>query len=86
MNFHMNKLDCTISELVNMLVTTKGTLKSSRGTILNMEQTSSSNRKSTGRKKVKSAKKQKSESKPKKDGLKMAETKKKCFHCHAEGH
>ena len=29
-NFHMNKLDYTLSELVNMLVTTEGTLKSSK--------------------------------------------------------
>ena len=52
----MNKLDCTIPELVNMLVTTEGTLKSSRGTILVVEQTSSK-RKSTRKRKTKSAKK-----------------------------
>ena len=46
-NFHMNKLDCTISELVNMLVTTEETLKSSKGTVLIMERTSSKDRKST---------------------------------------
>ena len=57
MNFHMNKLDCTISELVNILVTTEGTLKSSRGTVLAVERTSSFKRKSTRRKKVKSVKK-----------------------------
>ena len=33
-NFHMNKLNCTVLELVNMLVITEGTLKSSRGTVL----------------------------------------------------
>ena len=36
-NFHMNKLDCTILELINMLVTTEGILKNSRGTILAVE-------------------------------------------------
>ena len=86
MNFHMNKLDCAILELVNMLVTTNGTLKSSRSTILAVEQTSSSKRKSTERKKVKSVKKQKKESKPKKDALKKDTAKEKCFHCDADGH
>ena len=55
-NFHMNKLDCIIPELVNMLVTTEGTLKSSRGTVLAVERTSSK-KKSTEKKKVKSTKK-----------------------------
>ena len=36
-NFYINKLDCTISELVNMLVTMKKILKSSRDTILTVE-------------------------------------------------
>ena len=76
MNFHMNKLDCTIFKLINMLVTTEGTLKSSRGTILTMEWTSFFKRKSTRRKKVKSMKKQKKENKPKKDGPKAIEARK----------
>ena len=33
-NYHMNKLDCTLSKLLNILVTTEGTLKSSRGSVL----------------------------------------------------
>ena len=61
MNFHMNKLDCTIFKLVNMLITIEGTLKSSRGTVLNVERTSSSKKKSIRKKKVKSVKKQKRE-------------------------
>ena len=52
----MNKFDCTISELVNILVTMKGTLKSLRDTVLAVEQTSSK-RKSSWKKKIKSAKK-----------------------------
>ena len=81
----MNKLDCTIPKLVNMLITTERTLKSSRGTVLAVEQTSSK-RKSTRKKKTKSAKKQKKESKPKKDVPKKADAKGKYFHCDVEGH
>ena len=85
-NFYMNKFDCIIFELVNMLVTTEGILKSSRGIDLTVEWTSSFKRKFTGRKKVKSAKKQKKESKLKKDGPKTVEARGKFFHCHNEGH
>ena len=81
----MNKLDCTISKLVNMLVTMEGTLKSLRGTVLSEERTSSK-RKSSWKKRTKSTKKQKKESKPKKDVPKKAEAKEKYFHCDAEGH
>ena len=35
----MNKLDCNLAELVNMLVTAKGTLKSSKDSILAVERT-----------------------------------------------
>ena len=52
----MNKLDCTIFELVNMLVTMEGILKSSRSTILTVERISFK-RKSIGKKKTKSTKK-----------------------------
>ena len=44
-NFHINKLECIVPELVNILVTTEGTLKISRGTVLTVEQIFSSNRK-----------------------------------------
>ena len=56
-NFHLNKLECIIPELVNMLVTTEETLKSSRGTVLIVKRTSSSKRKSSWKKKSKSTKK-----------------------------
>ena len=59
-------------------------MKSSRGTVLTVEQTSSSKRKSPEKKMVKSMKKQKKESKLKKDSPKMAEAKEKCFDCYAE--
>ena len=36
-NYHMNKLDCNLSELINMLVTIEGTLKNSRGSVLVVE-------------------------------------------------
>ena len=50
-----------------------------------MERTSFK-RKFTGKKKIMFAKKQKKENKSKKDVLKKAEAKRKCFHCDAEGH
>ena len=70
----MNKLDCTIPELVNILVMMEETLKSSRGTVLTVEQTSSK-RKSIGKKKAKSAKKQKKKNRPKNEVPKKIEAK-----------
>ena len=84
-NFYMNKLDCTIFKMVNMLVTTKGTLKSSRGTVLAVEYIFFK-RKSIGKKKTKSTKKQKKENKSRKKASKKAEAKGKCFHYDTEGH
>ena len=81
----MNKLDCTISELINMVVTIKRTLKSSKSTIFAMERTSSK-KKFIKKKKVKSAKKQKKECRSKKKVSKKAEAKEKYFHYDAEGH
>ena len=37
MNHHMNKIDATLPELLNMLVTAEGILKSSRGIVLAVE-------------------------------------------------
>ena len=37
----MNKIDSTLSELLNMLVTAEGTLKSSKDTVLTVERASS---------------------------------------------
>ena len=51
----MNKFDCTILELINILVTTEGTLKSLRDTVLTVEQIFFK-RKSTEKKKTKFAK------------------------------
>ena len=85
MNYHMNKIDTTLPELLNILVTVKGTLKSSRDTVLAMEQ-SSSKRKSSFKKKKKLTKKQKNKAKPKKKIHKNANDKKKYFHCNVEGH
>nr|CAD1834920.1 unnamed protein product [Ananas comosus var. bracteatus] len=84
-NYHMNKIDCTNAELLNMLVTTEGTLKSSKGSILAVERASSSKRKSNWKKKP--AKKQKTKNKPKKEASKnKAADKGKCFHCNVDGH
>ena len=41
MNYHMNEIDRTLPELLNMLVIVEGTLKSSRGIVLTVERTSS---------------------------------------------
>ena len=81
MNYHMNKIDSTLPELLNMLVITEGTLKNSRRTILTMEQ-ASSKRKSTKKKKNKKPmEKQKTESGKKKKAPKKANDKEKYFHC-----
>ena len=56
MNYHMNKIDSTLLELLHMLVTAEGTLKSSRGIVLSMERTFSK-RKSFFKKKKKPTKK-----------------------------
>ena len=68
-----------------MWVTTEGTLKSSRGTVLTMERNSFKIM-FIEKKKIKYAKKQKKESKPKKDIPKKVEAKGKHFYCDAEGH
>ena len=82
----MNKFDSTIPELVNMLVTIKKILKSSRGIVLTVEWTSSIKRKSAWKKKNKFTKKQKKEGKPKKDVSKKTEAKEKYFHCDIDSH
>ena len=64
-NYHMNKIDTTLSELLNILVTIEGTLKNLRDTVLTVERTSSE-RKSSFKMKKKPAKKQKNETKSKK--------------------
>ena len=56
MNYHINKIDSTLSELLNMLVTTEGILKSLRDTVLTVK-CASSKRKSSFKKKKKLAKK-----------------------------
>ena len=81
----MNKLDCTISKLVNKLVTAEKILKSSKSIVLTVEWTSSSKKKFGWKKKSKSTKKSKKESKQKKDVSKKVEAKEKYFHCDAEG-
>ena len=62
MNYHMNKIDSTLSKLLNMLVTVEETLKGLKGSILAMEQNSIFKKKSTWKKKKKPVKKQKIES------------------------
>ena len=85
MNFHMHKMQCTLAELINMLVTAELSMKGSKGSILTVEQTSSK-RKSFGKKK-KSAKKQKVDGKKKKiEPKKTAADKEKYFHYQSDSH
>ena len=49
-NYHMHKLQNSLAELMNMLVTAELSMKGSKGSVLAMEQTSSK-RKSYGKKK-----------------------------------
>ena len=85
MNYHTNKIDSTLFELLNMSVTVESTLKSSKDTVLIVERTFSK-RKSSLKEKKKPAKKQKNEIKPKKQVLKKANDKRKCFHYNVKGH
>ena len=84
-SYHMNKLDCNLSELVNKLVTAEGILKSSRGSILTVER-ASSKRRSQEKQKNKLTKKQKKENKPKRDAPKKVMEKRKYFHYYSDGH
>ena len=80
----MNKLNYALPELLNMLVVTEGTLKSSKENVLLVEQASRPKRKSLGKRK-KPAKKLKKEKKeaPK---PKSKTDKRKCFHCNVVGY
>ena len=82
----MHKLQNSLAELMNMLVTAELSMKRSKGSVLAMEWTSSK-KKSSGKKK-KSVKKQKVEGgKKKKAEPKMkAAGKGKYFHCNNDGH
>ena len=86
MNYHMHKLQNSLAELMNMLVTAELSMKGSKGSVLAMERTSSKRksygkkRKSVKKQKVEGSKKKKAEPKKKVDG------KGKCFHCNSDGH
>ena len=85
MNYHMNKIDSTLSKLLNILVTVEGTSKGSRDMVMTVER-ASSKQKSSFKKKEEACKKQKNEIKPKKQAPKKADNKKKYFHGNVEGH
>ena len=51
-NSYINKIQCTIYELVNMLATTEDTLKNLRGYVLVMEQTFSKTKSTRKKKKL----------------------------------
>ena len=84
-NYHMNKIDCILTELLNILVTTEEILKSSKGIVLIMEWSSTFKRKST-QKQMKSMKKQRSKNKPKKEASKKTTNKRKYFRYNVDGH
>ena len=56
MKYHMNKIDSTLFELLNILVTAEGTMKILRDTVLTVKR-ASSKRKFTFKKKKKPMKK-----------------------------
>ena len=85
MNFHMHKMQCTLAELMNMLVMTELSLKGLKGSVLIVEWTSS--KRKSFEKKKKFAKKYKVDGKKKKtESKKKAADKKKYFHCNSDGH
>ena len=85
MNFYMHKMQCTLVELMNMLVTAELSMKGSKGSVLTVERTSS--KRKSFRKKKKSAKKQKVDGKKKKtEPKKKTAEKEKYFHCNSDGH
>ena len=81
----MHKMQCTLAELMNMLVTAELSMKGSKGSVFIVEQTSS--KKMSFGKKKKSAKNQKVDGKKKKtESKKKATEKEKYFHCQSDGH
>ncbi|XP_073109511.1 uncharacterized protein [Elaeis guineensis] len=89
MNYNMNKLNYTLPELMNMLISNEGTLKSSRtSTILAVAQGPSKRKFSWKKKRPMKKQKKEKKSKPKKkDTPKKAATgKEKYFHCYNDGY
>ena len=82
----MHKLQNSLAELMNMLVTTELSMEGSKGSVIAMERTSS--KRKSFEKKKKSAKKQKVEGEKKKKAelKKKTADKEKCFHCNTDGH
>lgn len=84
-NYHINKIDCTKAKFLNILVIIEGALKVLRGTVLTMELTSSSKRKSNQKKKP--IKNQKTKSKLKREvPKKKVVDKEKYFHYNIDSH
>ncbi|KAJ8758881.1 hypothetical protein K2173_002660 [Erythroxylum novogranatense] len=87
MNFHMNKKEMSLAELLNMLKTAEGCLKKESSSILVVGSSSSKNKGKTSKKKNKN-KNQKASAKVAKPtgGVKKKNDKGTCFHCGIAGH
>ena len=79
MNFNMNKLECSLTELLNMLKTAEPTIKKEKGTIM-LVAGSKKKKPKNGLKKSK-----KKAAKPN-GGVKKDKPKGTCFHCGQDGH
>ena len=86
MNYYINKIDYTLSKLLNLLVTAEGTLKSLKRMVFAVEQTFSKRKSTVKKKNKKSTKKQKTMSGKKKKAPKEVNDKEKYFYCNFEGH
>ncbi|KAJ8769201.1 hypothetical protein K2173_000976 [Erythroxylum novogranatense] len=88
MNFHMNKKEMSLAELLNMLKTAEGCLKKESSSVLVVGSSSSSKNKGKISKKKNKNKNQKAYAKVAKQtgGVKKKNDKGTCFHCGIAGH
>lgn len=81
MNFYMNKLDCELTELVNMLTTAEKYIKKENGSLLAISEPST-----TPEGWEKNKDQLKAKGKINKGQFEKAKTKGRCFYCSKEGH
>ncbi|XP_015572996.1 uncharacterized protein LOC107261024 [Ricinus communis] len=88
MNFHMNKIECTLAELLNQIMTAQGTMQGKgKETTLVFTSTSrtKSKKKARGRFAIKPTSKV-FKARGKGTGKEVSNDKGKCFFCQKEGH